>query len=264
MFLWLWLALVLCSILGASPAWPNQCWFGAGWSIHGETDVDAVRRERLARFTHWVYPSSFGRGRPTFPRCPNGPNPPYRIFGHNEVRAALYARDWCHGMLGTKVLNLNPDRSILLFPTWLNIWFTRDATLSFCFWVISPLQFSALSWNQLRHDFDDMPYFGWWWCTVWTSWWSQVGFQQNSNFQTVFFQSEKNMSLLLAGESKTSSSPWIWSWKTSACASIAPIFMATGTLVILAYFFGIFSIFPIFTNMLLFVSLPFVCWSPSV
>lgn len=115
LFLWLWLALVLCSILGASPAWPNQCWFGAGWSIHGETDVDAVRRERLARFTHWVYPSSFGRGRPTFPRCPNGPNPPYRIFGHNEVRAALYARDWCHGMLGTKSAQFEPRSQYLAF-----------------------------------------------------------------------------------------------------------------------------------------------------
>ena len=119
LFLWLWLAPNLCNILGASPAWSNQCWFGAGWSIHGETDVDAVRRERFARFPHWVYPSSFDRGRPTFPRCPNGPNPPYRIFGHSQVRAALYAGDWCHGILGTENSQFEPRSQYLVCPNFL-------------------------------------------------------------------------------------------------------------------------------------------------
>ena len=122
LFLWLWLAPNLCNILGASPAWSNQCWFGAGWSIHGETDVDAVRRERFARFPHWVYPSSFDRGRPTFPRCPNGPNPPYRIFGHSQVRAALYAGDWCHGILGTENSQFEPRSQYLVCPNFLQFY----------------------------------------------------------------------------------------------------------------------------------------------
>ena len=191
MFLWLWLELVLCSILGTSPAWPNQCWFGAGWSIHGETDVDAVRRERLARFTHWVTRRVLAEAGQRFPDVQMDQIHHIGFLDTTKFGRLSMPEIDAMACWAQKVLNLNPDRSILLFPTWLNIWFTRDATLTFCFWVISPLQLSALSWSQLRHDCDDMPYFGWWWCTVWTSWWSQVGFQQNSNVQTVFFQTNE-------------------------------------------------------------------------